>query len=131
MAPLDVVTAFYERIWNAGDEMAAEQILAPTLRFRGSLGVEATGLAEFTEYVRMVRASLAEYRCEIIEAVEDGNRCFARTRFSGRHVAVFLGVPATGKTLSWQGAALFHCDQGLINDVWVLGDVEGLKEQLR
>lgn len=131
MSPRELVTTFYERIWNAGDETAAELILSPSLRFRGSLGVQATGPAEFTDYVRMVRASLADYRCDIVETVHDGNRCFARMRFTGRHVAEFLGVPATGKTLSWEGAALFHCEPDLITDVWVLGDVAGLKEQLR
>jgi steroid delta-isomerase-like uncharacterized protein len=128
---LELVTAFYDRIWNAADESAAGELLQPDFRFRGSLGVECAGTAEFAQYVRSVRTSLADYRCEMVEAVEADDRCFARMRFTGRHIAEFLGVPATGRTVTWEGAALFHIADGRIRQAWVLGDVDGLKAQLQ
>lgn len=126
---LELVEAFYEKVWNAGED--SSELVAPSLRFRGSLGVECEGRAAFADYVRSVRESLADYHCEIVEAVDDGDRCFARMRFSGRHVGTLLAVPATGRTVCWEGAALFHREDGRIARVWVLGDIDALREQLR
>ena len=38
-----MVRAFYDRIWNAGDTGAADELLAEDFRFRGSLGPEMRG----------------------------------------------------------------------------------------
>mgnify|MGYP000692604395 CR=1 FL=1 len=78
----------------------------------------------------VIRA-LADYQCLIQDQMEQDNRVFARMLFQGRHVGSFLGVPPTGRQLAWQGAALFTFDGSLVADLWVLGDVDGLKAQLR
>lgn len=49
MSTPDLVRAFYERIWNAGDLGAAEELLASGLSFRGSLGTELQGRDAFLE----------------------------------------------------------------------------------
>jgi predicted ester cyclase len=127
---LRLVEAFYARIWDAGDEEAAHRLLAHDLQFRGSTGVGLEGLGPFLDYVRLIRRALADYRCRIEEVVVDGDRAFARMRFAGRHVGTFLGVAPAGRELHWAGAALFHVEGGRIRAVWVLGDVDGLKQQL-
>lgn len=121
-----LVKAFYERIWNAGDLEAAEELLAPGLSFRGSLGAELRGRGAFLDYVRSVRSALSGYHCEIVECVAEEDRAFARMRFSGRHAARFRGFAPTGRDVTWAGAALFHFSGGVIADVWVLGDLAGL-----
>jgi predicted ester cyclase len=50
--------------------------------------------------------------------------------FSGVHRATFRGIPATGRRISWAGAAFFTFDGDLISDLWVLGDLEALDQQL-
>lgn len=125
-----VVTAFYEQIWNAGVLDAAARVLTVDFRFRGSLGSELQGQPAFLDYVRSVRAALAEYRCEIVACVAEEERAFARMRFSGRHVGPLLGHAATGKLVQWEGAALFEFRGGAIATLWVLGDLAGLKSML-
>jgi len=126
-----LVEQFYERIWNAGEEHAASELLADRFVFRGSLGSSTEGREAFLDYVRSVRGSLAEYRCDILDCVSEGRQAFARMRFSGRHVARFRGHAPTGKLVEWHGAALFSFDRGVIAELWVLGDLHGLDEVLR
>lgn len=125
------VAAFYDRIWNAGDLDAASDLLAPDVSFRGSLGSEMRGREAFGEYVRSVRSALADYRCEVLDCVAEGEQAFARVRFSGRHVGVFRGYEPTGRTVSWVGAALFRFRGERIAEVWVLGDLASLDAVLR
>lgn len=126
-----LVDAFYERIWNEGDERAISALLTEDFSFRGSLGVELHGREAFTDYVRSIRGSLANYRCEILACVSEGNQAFAKMRFSGIHVASFRGYAATGKPVEWLGAALFNFVDGAIAEVWVLGDLAGLDAVLK
>ncbi len=98
-----LVEAFYARIWNKGDLAAADGLLSRELCFRGSLGKELRGLDAFKDYVRPVRSALADYNCEILDCVAEGNRAFAKMRFGGAHVAPFSGLPTHGKGRSLAG----------------------------
>lgn len=126
-----LVASFYEDVWNRGDLSAIPALLQEGFTFRGSLGAELRGQAGFAGYVGMVRGSLSGYRCEILDLVVEGRRAFARMRFSGTHTGTFLGVGPTGRRVEWLGAALFTAgEDGRAADLWVLGDVDGLRRQL-
>lgn len=127
--PVQVET-FYGRIWNAGDLAAASGLITDDFVFRGSLGAELQGREAFLAYVRSVRSALADYHCEILECVSEGDRAFAQMRFSGRHVEPFRGFPPTGRPVHWLGAALFQFDGPAIARLWVLGDLLGLEAVL-
>jgi steroid delta-isomerase-like uncharacterized protein len=131
MSTPKLVEQFYARIWNAGDLSAASDLLAAGFEFRGSLGTELSGHDAFKDYVRSVRNSLSDYRCEILDCVAEGGRAFAKMRFSGRHTASFRGYEPTGKPVYWLGAALFRFEAGRIAEIWVLGDLAGLDALLQ
>jgi steroid delta-isomerase-like uncharacterized protein len=124
------VRRFYDEIWNRPDLSVVPEILAPDVTFRGSLGPTKVGHAEFADYVRYVTDALADYRCDIEALITDGERAAARMMFSGVHRATFLGVPPTGRRVSWAGAAFFTFTDGLVSDLWVLGDLSELHKQL-
>lgn len=126
-----LVEQFYDRIWNQGNVAAAHELLAEEITFRGSLGAQTLGVAGFLQYVASVRDALDDYHCEILSAVTEGDSCFARVLCSGRHVERFRGVAPTGRSVAWEVAALFTITDGGLTDIWVLGDVTALDEQLQ
>ena len=126
-----LIEDFYGRIWNSGDVDAVSEILAENVQFRGSLGVDLQGREAFLEYVRYVRGSLADYRCEVLECVSEGRQAFAKMRFSGVHVAPFRGYSTTNMPVHWLGAALFRFEADQIVEIWVLGDIAGLEAVLK
>lgn len=125
-----LIERFYSDIWNRRDFGAADEILSADFRFRGSLGSETAGIPAFLDYVKSVHAALADYSCVIDELIAADASTAARMTFSGTHRGPLFGVPATGKTVSWTGAAFFHAAGHRIQSLWVLGDVDGLKRQL-
>jgi predicted ester cyclase len=131
MSTPSLVREFYERIWNVGDLAAIPELLGEGFVFRGSLGSEMCGHKEFEGYVCSVRGSLNNYLCEILDCVAEGDRAFARMRFSGLHTGQFRGYQPTGKPVHWFGAALFRIARGTILELWVLGDLAGLDKMLR
>ncbi len=126
----DLVRRFYADLWEAGDEAAAPDILHPDLAFRGSVGLGTSGIDGYLEYLRMIRTALDDYRCDILSLIAQGDKAAARMRFHGQHVADFLGVAATNKRISWQGAAFFEMRDARLADIWVLGDTDALRSQL-
>lgn len=130
MMPAEVVAAFYDRIWNRLDRGAIVELIHPDFTFRGSLGPAMTGHAAFTDYVDGVTGALAGYRCTIQDLLCEGDRAFARMQFEGIHRGPFMGFAPTGKRVVWAGAALFTLRDGKIADLWVLGDVAGLRDLL-
>ena len=130
MCPRELVEAFYYEVWNRADEDRAREILADSFRFRGSLGAERSGPDGFIAYMRDVHRALGDYRCLIDDLVAVGDRAPARMRFTGTHRAELLGVAATGRRVTWAGAAFFRFEAGRISDLWVLGDVVELRRQL-
>ena len=125
------VHKFYEILWDAHDKDAIPSVLKENFTFRGSLGQEKRGHAGFAEYVDMVHKALGEYKCIIEELVAERNKVFAKMTFTGIHRDEFMGYPPTRKRVSWNGCALFMFDGELIKDVWVLGDLKNLEEQLK
>src|SRR5262249_15501740 len=107
------------------------KLLAEGFAFRGSLGQGMRGHTAFAHYVRSLRESLSEYRCDILDCVSERDRAFARIRCSGLHTGAFRGFAPTGRRVHWLAAALFRFEQGLISELWVLGDLAGLDELLQ
>ncbi len=126
-----LVAAFYDSLWNKADETTAPLILDPELIFRGSLGYESHGIAGFLEYVRSVHAALSDYRCTIDRLIATESEVAAKMVFSGHHRATFMGFEATGRQVQWNGAAFFRIASDRIAEVWVIGDLDHLKAQLK
>ena len=89
------------------------------------------GRGAFCEYVRIVRTALAGFRCDILECVTEGERAFAKMRFSGTHIGSFRGWTPTGKHVEWLGAAFFQIKGAQIAELWVLGDLTSLDALLK
>lgn len=126
-----LIRVFYEELWNRCNDRAVDELLAEEFTFRGSLGDRVRGRSGFRAYRDRVRGAFDDFHNEIVELVVDDDRAAARLRYTGRHVGEVLGVPATGRSISYQGAAFFRAAGERIAEVWVLGDLEGLRGQLR
>ena len=130
MSPKRLIERFYHEVWNRADEVVAREILHPEFCFRGSLREEKRGPDRFITYLRMIHTALSKYTCTIEEIVEEGQRAAARMRFAGIHRGQFFGVAPSGREISWSGAAFFAIDGDKISSLWVLGDIDSVKQQL-
>jgi len=129
-SPKALVERFYFEVWNRADEQVAREILHPDFRFRASLGPERRGPDGFIGYMRSIHAALADYTCIIEDLIVTESRAAARMTFKGLHSGRFFEVQPTGREIRWAGAAFFTTDGKQIVELWVLGDVDSVKQQL-
>jgi steroid delta-isomerase-like uncharacterized protein len=126
-----LIRRFYDELWNRFDATKIAALLTEDVRFRGSLGDEKVGHAGFAEYLDVVRRAFPDFTNEVVEIVSEGDRAFTRLTYRGTHRGEVLGIPPTGRRITYAGAAVFGFRDGRISEVWVLGDLHGLTSQLR
>ena len=126
----ELVERFYHELWNKADKQVAWQILHKNLSFRGSLGSEQIGPDGFLAYWQSVHQALGEFTCTIEDLVISHNRAAAQMKFNGRHQASLFGMNASGLEIEWNGAAFFKSDGHQITDIWVLGDIDSVRQQI-
>lgn len=131
MTPIaDLVKLFYEQLWNQKNLEIANEILDEQINFRGTLGSAMLGRVRVCEYVKDVTTSLADYHCEIQELIAEGEKASAKVLFKGIHVGAFMGYEPTQKEVAWMGTAFFESSNGMLTNIWVLGDLAGLRSKL-
>lgn len=130
MSTHSLVSAFYGRVWNAGERGALDDLVTDDFHFQGSLGAPVIGRDAFWGMVSFVRGALSDYHCTIVDCVTEEGKAFARMRFAGTHTGPFRGVEPTGRRVEWQGAALFEFAGDRISALWVLSDTAALDAAL-
>jgi steroid delta-isomerase-like uncharacterized protein len=126
-----LVRRFYEDLWNRWDDAAVDDVLGEDFTFRGSLGTETAGRAEWRSYRDAVREGAPDFHNEVVTLVARGDEAAARLRYTGTHTGALAGMPATGRRFSYAGAAFFAGHRGRLTSAWVLGDLAALRAQLR
>ncbi len=122
----ETVTKFYKDMWDHADVSLIPEIFYPDFTFRGSLGPQLLGYAQFADYVRWVTEALENYTSDILGLIEEGDAVSGRIRFHGIHRGPLFGQAPTGRHVWWYGAPVFTFEGGRVRDLWVLGDIHGL-----
>jgi predicted ester cyclase len=128
--PNIMIRRYYDEMWNRWHFDLAEEILAPELRFRGSLGTEVRGVKEFQAYMRSVQAAFPDFHNRIEELIVEGDRAAVRLTYEGTHRGEIFGAAPTEKRITYAGAAFFRLSGARIAEGWVLGDLHSLQKQL-
>jgi SnoaL-like polyketide cyclase len=64
------------------------------------------------------------------EVISDGDLVAVRCTHSGRHTGKFLGLPATGRTFSYQQMHMLRFKNGKATEHWAVRDDASLMRQL-
>ena len=129
-AQKNVVRMFYKDLWDKADLTLVPRIFHPDFTFRGSLGPVLVGHRQFSDYVTWLTATLEDYTSDILELIEEGHRVSGKLRFHGVHRRTLFGESPTNARVWWYGAPIFTFDGRLVRDLWVLGDIHGLRSRL-
>ena len=128
---VQLIEAWYHRMWNQWDKTAFPDILSEDITFRGSLGQTKHGYAGLSDYIDFIRAAFPDFHNHIELILSDGDQAFAQLTYTATHQGEVFGVAPTGKRIQYAGAAVFTFVDDKIADVWVLGDIYGLLQQIQ
>ena len=126
----NLVRRFFDEMWNPWNFAKADELLAPDIVFKGTLGNELRGRDAFCTYMRKVQSAFPDFHNTIVEISAEDDRVVARTFYRGTHRGEIFGLAPSGKEISYAGAAFFRIRDGQLIEGWVLGDLLGLLRQL-
>lgn len=128
LGPSDVFRKIATEVINASDSAAIDRLVAPG--YIDHTGAE-DGPDGYRRTLESVREMFSDLHMTVHDLVEEGDRVAARYTVRGVHTGEFMGVPATGKAVSWDGIGIVRVVDGRMVERWNVSDMMGLLEQLR
>jgi steroid delta-isomerase-like uncharacterized protein len=128
---LSVVKAFVNGFQTLADEHVAEALLAPDFVDHTPFPGFGAGREDVKRLFKMLRSAFPNLHAEIVEQFANGEMVATRKTFHGTHQGEFLGIPATGRHITFRVVDLVRVSEGKIHEHWNVVDVESLIEQLR
>jgi steroid delta-isomerase-like uncharacterized protein len=119
---------------NTGDaELISEtidELLAPDAEIRTPLPIEATGAQLAKElWARLLRA-YPDLHITIEDMIEEGDKVVFRNTVTGTHQGEHMGIPPTGKSVSYNEIIIARLADGRIAETWAVVDVLSQMRQL-
>ena len=119
-----------EEIQNQHNVDAFDEFFAPSfVNYDPLPGLPGT-LEGAKQLHRMLFAAFPDLKMTIHDQAAEGDKVWTRKTGSGTHRGELLGVPATGKQVSWNIIDIMSIRNGKVTEHWVVADVMSLMRQL-
>ena len=124
-----IARQFYKLI-ETGDLDLADKVVAEDYVNHNAIPGQTPGLAGYKEAISALRTSVPDIQYTIDDQIAEGDKVLTRYRATGTHQGEFLGVAASGKTLTFRALVLQRVVNGKIQESWLEMDMLGLMQQM-
>ena len=120
----------YQEIYNSNDldrltEVVSEDLLTPNIMPGIPHGLEGAKAAH-----RIMLTGFPDYQTIIDDMIAEGDKVAARIKMTGTHSGEFMGIPPTGRRISFTGIYFARIAGGKIVEHWGEEDGVSLLQQL-
>ena len=120
-----------EEVFNRGDLSRVDEFLAPDFVEREELPPGLPGGREgVKQLTAILRSAFPDFRATIDDLVAEGDKVVIRQTWTGTHKGEFMGVPPTGKSVSFGVIDILRIAGGKVVEHWGLMDSMSLMQQL-
>ena len=120
--------AFFEEIWNKGDESAIDRFIAKDAA--GNDPKFGVGRESFRIQWKKWRIAFPDINFAIEELVAEGNTVVSRWKLTGTHLGEYLGHPGTGKKINIDGVSIDRIENNIVTSGFDAWDSLTLRQQL-
>jgi steroid delta-isomerase-like uncharacterized protein len=126
-----LVRQMVQEVFNRGNVRLAIEFLAPDFVEREEL---PAGIPRDCEGVKLLttllRSAFPDFKATLEDIVAEGDRVVIRQTWSGTHQGEFMGVPPTGRTVSFGVIDILRVAGGKCQEHWGQMDTMALMQQL-
>jgi steroid delta-isomerase-like uncharacterized protein len=116
---------------NAGDlDACIERVRADLIINLAELPEPLHGRDTWREGAVMFRRAFPDLHAEIEDIFGAGDRVAVRLRMRGTHTGEYLGMPASGRPISYVSHEFYRVEDGLIAEEWICSDMATLMRQI-
>jgi steroid delta-isomerase-like uncharacterized protein len=125
----ELVKRFYQAV-DQGDTSVVEGLFSPEWENRDPALPPLRGLDGARTLIRMFTAGFPDFTSKIDLMAAEDDRVAVRASHAGTQQGVFLGIPATGKSVHVSATGIFTIKDGKLVQNRVVFDAFGLLQQL-
>ncbi len=125
-----IALRYFQEVWGQGDFALEDQLLAPDyVDHQPAPGFppDRTGHHRFLMHFR---AAFPDVRYTMEDLIAEGDRVMDRWTVHATHLGDFLGIPPTGKAITFWGIDILRIVNGRIKEIWHLEDQVSVLQQL-
>lgn len=125
-----LVRAYLEDAWGAGNGSALDALLSPGVRDHDAPPGYGSGREEHRRLVAETAAGAEDRRLRILALVADGRAVAVRLETTWTQRGDFFGTPADGRQLVLRSMDLYRVRDGRITASWHVEDIAGVLRQV-
>lgn len=125
-----VVEKLFVEGWNKKDLSNIREYIGDTVSFHLNNYHFKTNLTELTQLINLWHNSFEDFKFEIINIISKDDIVAINLRYTGKHVAEFMGVKPKNKEISVSEMMFFRFENGKIVEAWELYDEKGMVFQM-
>ena len=124
-----LVRRWFEK-FNPQNPASAFEDCAPDFVFHGTGGFPDMDLARVKQLTTAFLTAFPDAHYTLEDLIAEGDKVAYRYTFRATHQGEFMGIPPTGKRLSWTWIEIDRIKDGKIVECWDNSDDLGLMQQL-
>jgi steroid delta-isomerase-like uncharacterized protein len=119
---------------NSGDaeliSKTIDELVAPDALMRTPLPIKATGAQLVKEVFARLHRAYPDLHITIEDLIEEGDKVVSRNTVTGTHQGEYMGIPPTGKSVTYNEIFIARFAGGRIAETWGVVDVLAQMKQL-
>ena len=123
---------FHDAFANSGDSefisKTINEIVEPDVK--NHTPVEATGAQVIKELFARLHRAFPDLQVTVEDLIEEGDKVAGRNTLTGTHQGEYMGLPPTGRSVTYNEIIIFRFVNGRIAETWGVVDVFSQMKQL-
>jgi steroid delta-isomerase-like uncharacterized protein len=128
------VLARFEAAMSSGDwghiSKTIDEIVEPDALIRTPLPLDASGAELLKEVFARLHRAFPDLRIAIEDLIAEGDKVVARNTVTGTHQGEYMGLPPTGKSITYNEIFIVRFADSRIAETWGVVDVLSQMKQL-
>jgi steroid delta-isomerase-like uncharacterized protein len=124
-----LVRRFVEEVQCQHNLAVLDELYSPNFVDRSGMTDPPT-LESARQFFTMMFAAFPDMRFTIRQQIAEGDKVLTHKTFRGTHRGPFMGIPATGREVSFDVMDIYTVTGGKITEHWTVGDMLGMMQQL-
>lgn len=109
---------------------AIDEFVEPDALIRTPLPLETTGAEKLKEVFARLHRAYPDLKVTVEDVIAEGDKVVGRNTVTGTHRGEYMGLPPTGKSVSYDEIFIFRFANGRIVETWGVVDVFAQMRQL-
>ena len=127
----EIARLISQKVVNEKDYTPIEEYLTEDYVYHGIGGMMSKTPKGFMEAIKGFHAAIPDLKSEIIDIVGEGDRLVLHFNFTGTHKGEFLGFPASGANLQFEGMIMRRFEGEKVAEDWDYFDFPTVVTQIQ